>query len=314
MSDHPSPHQPESGGSSNWQSDDTSLEQGPASSGPDWQTPPPSGAQPWGGGSDGQPQLSQPRADAPKPDRSQPDPAWAPPQAAQMSDSRSGRSRTTTSQTPVVTYTIIAICVIVWLAELVFPGFVDQIILVPALGVTQPWRFVTSAFAHAPEIAHILFNMYALWALGRALETFLGRARYIAAYALSALAGGVVYVAMASPGSDGAVLPSWGQGVLGASGAIFGLFGVLLVVQRKLGMSNRSLWVVLALNFGLAFFFPGIAWQAHVGGFLAGLASGWIFFDDANRVSRGSRPAIWRRMGVLTLVFLAIAVVKYLLV
>lgn len=325
MSDHPSPHQPESGGSSNWQSDDTSPEQGPASSGPDWQTPPPSGAQPWGGGSDGQPQPSQPRADAPKPDRSQPDPAWAPPQAAQMSDSRSGRSRatsrgrrrrsrTTTSQTPVVTYTIIAICVIVWLAELVFPGFVDQIILVPALGATQPWRFVTSAFAHAPEIAHILFNMYALWALGRALETFLGRARYIAAYALSALAGGVVYVAMASPGSDGAVLPSWGQGVLGASGAIFGLFGVLLVVQRKLGLSNRSLWVVLALNFGLAFFFPGIAWQAHVGGFLAGLASGWIFFDDANRVSRGSRPATWRRMGVLTLALLAIAVVKYLLV
>ena len=156
--------------------------------------------------------------------------------------------------------------------------------------------------------------MYALWALGRALEIFLGRARYVAAYALSALAGGVVYVAMASPGSDGTVLPYWGQGVLGASGAIFGLFGVLLVVQRKLGMSNRSLWVVLALNFGLAFFFPGIAWQAHVGGFLAGLASGWIFFDDANRVSRGSRPAIWRRMGVLTLVFLAIAVVKYLLV
>ena len=89
---------------------------------------------------------------------------------------------------------------------------------------------------------------------------------------------------------------------------------MLLVVQRKLGLSNRSLWVVLALNFGLAFFFPGIAWQAHVGGFLAGLASGWIFFDDANRVSRGSRPATWRRMGVLTLALLAIAVVKYLLV
>jgi len=57
MSDHPSPHQPESGGSSSWQSDDTSPEQGPASPSPDWQTPPPSGAQPWGGGSDGQPQL-----------------------------------------------------------------------------------------------------------------------------------------------------------------------------------------------------------------------------------------------------------------
>ncbi|MEA5656685.1 rhomboid family intramembrane serine protease, partial [Cutibacterium granulosum] len=281
-------------------------------------------AQPWGGGSDGRPQA-KPRANSPQLGQSQPDPAWPPPQATQMSDSRSGHSRTTsrgrrrhsrstTSQTPIVTYTIIAICVIVWLAELVFPGFVDQIILVPALGATQPWRFVTSAFAHAPEIVHILFNMYALWALGRALEIFLGRARYVAAYALSALAGGVVYVAMASPGSDGTVLPYWGQGVLGASGAIFGMFGVLLVVQRKLGMSNRSLWVVLALNFGLAFFFPGIAWQAHVGGFLAGLASGWIFFDDANRVSRGSRPATWRRMGVLTLVLLAIAVVKYLLV
>ncbi|PZP23910.1 MAG: hypothetical protein DI600_02585, partial [Cutibacterium granulosum] len=161
MSDHPSPYQPESGGSSNWQPDDGSG-RSPASPGPDWQTPPPSGAQPWGGGSDGRPQA-KPRANFPQPGQSQPDPAWAPPQATQMSDSRSGHSRTTsrgrrrhsrttTSQTPIVTYTIIAICVIVWLAELVFPGFVDQIILVPALGATQPWRFVTSAFAHAPEI------------------------------------------------------------------------------------------------------------------------------------------------------------------
>ncbi|MDU1779785.1 MAG: rhomboid family intramembrane serine protease [Propionibacterium sp.] len=201
----------------------------------------------------------------------------------------------------------------VWLAELVFPGFVDQIILVPALGATQPWRFVTSAFAHAPEIVHILFNMYALWALGRALEIFLGRARYIAAYALSALAGGVVYVAMASPGSDGTVLPYWGQGVLGASGAIFGLFGVLLVVQRKLGMSNRSLWVVLALNFGLAFFFPGIAWQAHLGGFIVGLACGVIFFEDPKRIQAGKSPQTWPRMAMLLVVLVILVLLKYYL-
>lgn len=212
---------------------------------------------------------------------------------------------------PVITYSIIAVCVLVWLAELAFAPVTAAIDLVPALAFSEPWRFLTSAFAHAHGFAHIGFNMYALWVLGRSLEPFLGRARFTASYLVSALAGGVTFVAMASPDGDGVIVPGWTDGMIGASGAIFGLFGVLLIVQRRLGASTRALWVVLAINAALVLFIPGIAWQAHVGGFLGGLASGWIVFDDVRRLGRGQPARTWPRMIGLVLAMVVIVLVKF---
>ena len=184
----------------------------------------------------------------------------------------------------------------------------------PRVGFTEPWRFVTSMFGHALSIFHIGFNMYALWALGRSLEPFLGRARFLAAYLMSGLGGGALFCLMATADGGRAILPNVDDGVVGASGAIFGLFGVLLIVQRRLGASTRELWVVLAINAALLLFISGIAWQAHLGGFLVGMMCGVIFFEDPKRIQAGKSAQTWPRMALLLFAMVAALVVKYLVI
>lgn len=203
-----------------------------------------------------------------------------------------------------VTYGIIAICAAVWLGEIASPSFEDAVVLAPVLGRDEPWRFVTSAFAHASWL-HIACNMLALWTL-RSLEPFLGRARFAALYLLSALAGGVAYVALATPDTQ-----TWYTGVVGASGAIFGLFGALLIAYRTLKASTRQLWIVLAINAFISFGFPGIAWQAHVGGFLAGAAAGALVVRERQRAGRGLPDRSWLWLGLMAVAVVAVAVVKY---
>lgn len=101
------------------------------------------------------------------------------------------------------------------------------------------------------------------------------------------------------------------DGVVGASGAIFGLFGVLLIVQRRLGASTRDLWIVLAINAALLLFISGIAWQAHLGGFVVGLACGVIFFEDPKRIQAGKSPQTWPRMAMLLGVLVILVLLKY---
>ncbi|RAN71390.1 rhomboid family intramembrane serine protease [Bacillus sp. SRB_336] len=163
---------------------------------------------------------------------------------------------------PVVTLTMMAICVAAYVLDLVIPnGFVFQTFAyAPFLTASEPWRMVTSAFLHSTNIIHIGFNMYALWILGQALEPAFGRARFLAVYIISALAGSVGVLLMTPVDTT----------VVGASGAIFGLFGALFVVQRKRGGDLRSIIVLLVINAALGFIIPGIAWQAHLGGLIAG--------------------------------------------
>lgn len=207
--------------------------------------------------------------------------------------------------TTVVTYSIIAICVAVWVGEMRSTAFFDEVALSPELGRTEPWRFLTSAFAHSTNITHILFNMFALWTL-RSLEVFLGKARFVALYLLSALAGGVAYVAMANPHSM-----DWYTGLVGASGAIFGVFGALMVIYRHLGQPVRNLALLLGLNAFIGFTVPGIAWQAHLGGFIAGAAAGAIVIQERKSKSHGGPDRTWLWLGVLTAIVVAAAVVKY---
>ncbi|HET9869923.1 MAG TPA: rhomboid family intramembrane serine protease, partial [bacterium] len=163
---------------------------------------------------------------------------------------------------PVVTLTMMAICVVAYVLDLVLPNsFVFQTFAyAPFLTESEPWRMLTSAFLHSTNIMHIAFNMYALWILGQALEPAFGRARFLAIYVISALAGSVGVLLMTPVDTT----------VVGASGAIFGLFGALFVVQRKRGGDLRSIVVLLVINAALGFFIPGIAWQAHLGGLIAG--------------------------------------------
>lgn len=123
------------------------------------------------------------------------------------------------------------------------------------------WQLVTSMFTHV-EIWHIGFNMLALWILGPQLEAALGRTRFLALYLLSGLAGSAtVYWLSAANGLT-----------LGASGAIFGLLGALLVVALKVGGEAQGLLVWIGLNFVITFTIPNISWQGHLGGFVGGAA------------------------------------------
>ncbi|MFC9242957.1 rhomboid family intramembrane serine protease [Streptomyces sp. NPDC057136] len=124
----------------------------------------------------------------------------------------------------------------------------------------QSYRLVTSMFLHQ-EVWHIAFNMLGLWWLGGPLEAALGRVRYLALYLLSGLAGSALTYLIASPQ----------QGSLGASGAIFGLLGATVVLMRRMNYDMRPVLALLALNLLFTFTWGGIAWEAHVGGLIAGI-------------------------------------------
>lgn len=123
------------------------------------------------------------------------------------------------------------------------------------------WQLVTSEFTHV-QVMHIGFNMLALWFLGPALEAAVGRARFLAIYLGSGLVASTFVYWLADPHSL----------TLGASGAIFGLMGALLVIALKVhgNFQNVLFWIVL--NFAITAISPEISWQGHLGGFLGGVA------------------------------------------
>jgi len=171
---------------------------------------------------------------------------------------------------PVATYTFIVLCVASFVLQQVSSAWTTRWVFVPALGTEEPVRFLSSAFLHSPsQYTHIIFNMLALFMVGPYLESTLGRARFVSLYLLSALGGSVGALLFANPYSV-----EWVTGMYGASGAIFGLFGAVLVVLRRLGNDARGIVVIIAINAVLGFVVPGIAWEAHLGGLVVGLALG----------------------------------------
>lgn len=173
---------------------------------------------------------------------------------------------------PVITTSIIVACVAVWLVEIVtrylmptvFATIVNWGMVAPVLMVRRPWTWLTSMFLHAPSVLHILFNMLALWSAGPMLERMLGHWRFLAFYLISGFGGAAGLMVWARLTGD------WGTAAYGASGALFGLFAAMLVVFRRVGADIRSMLVWMAVNFAMPFVMGGIAWQAHVGGFITG--------------------------------------------
>jgi len=179
------------------------------------------------------------------------------------------------STAPVVTWTIIGLTVIVYLLQLVSGGAVTNALFYhPVLTEYQPWRMLTSLFVHSEQsVLHILFNMYSLLIFGPILERAVGRCRFLALYLLSGLGGSV-----------GVLLIDPRIGVVGASGAIFGLLGAFFVIQRRLGGNNLQLIIVIGLNLVIGFIIPNIAWQAHVGGLITGAVTAFVLLR-----TRGAR-------------------------
>lgn len=169
---------------------------------------------------------------------------------------------------PVVTFTIIGICVVSWLLQLVTAGEWTRLLWFwPAGGAAEPWRFLTASFLHSTSPLHILFNMYALWITGQFLEPLLGRLRFGVLCLLSAVGGSVGVLLLAG---DPFTSNAWGTPVVGASGMVFGLFGAMLPVMRRLGRSMGQVIVLLVINGAIGFVVPGISWQAHLGGLVTG--------------------------------------------
>lgn len=168
------------------------------------------------------------------------------------------------ASTGVISYTLIGINVAAFVAQLVVPrdALVVRFAMQPELVASgEWWRLITSAFLHAPDFFfHILFNMLALAILGPPLEGLLGRLRFATLYLLSAL-GGSALTYLTGPDIFS----------LGASGAIFGLFGATFVVARRLNLDTRWILGLLAVNLVITFTIPGIGWRAHIGGLVVGL-------------------------------------------
>jgi membrane associated rhomboid family serine protease len=179
------------------------------------------------------------------------------------------------SAVPLVTYVLIGLNVLAYLAELARPSVENRFDMLGAApagyypeGVAHGewYRLLTGAFLHLTPgegtfgITHILLNMVALWNIGRVVEAQLGRVRYLALYLLSALGGSVLVLLLAPE-----------TGTVGASGAVFGLGAAYWVMGRRLGYDMRSvnqymgglvLWMVVSAWL--------TSWQAHLGGLLAG--------------------------------------------
>ncbi|MEU6462472.1 rhomboid family intramembrane serine protease [Streptomyces sp. NPDC046976] len=180
--------------------------------------------------------------------------------------------------------------------EMIGQAYTPLIPGVQGVAQGQYYRLLTAMFLHA-GFTHLLFNMLSLWWIGGPLEAALGRARYLALYAVSGLAGSALTYLLAAPNA-----PS-----LGASGAIFGLFGATGVLMRRLNYDMRPLFALLVINLIITFT-PGfdIAWQAHVGGLVAGVVTGYAMVHAPRRnralVQYGTCALVLVVVAVLTLV------------
>jgi membrane associated rhomboid family serine protease len=192
-----------------------------------------------------------------------------------------------------VTYTLIALNVVIYLIGASQGGSLNQagssiyrsgslynkmVLFGPYVPHGGWYRLVTAMFLHE-SLLHIGFNMYALFVIGRVVEQYLGTARYIGLYFVSGLAGSAV-----------ALLQSPTTPVLGASGAIFGILGAMLILEWQLTGSLRGQAAVLiVINLVISFVVPGISWGGHVGGLIGGILImlAYAHWSDRGRAQYG---------------------------
>lgn len=191
---------------------------------------------------------------------------------------------------PVLTYILIAVNVVAFIFQAASVQLEHHLTLwPPAVADGELYRLATSAFLHY-GLTHLLFNMWALYVLGPPLEMWLGRLRFGALYALSAL-GGSVLVYLLSP---------LNSATAGASGAIFGLFGATFVVSKRLNLNLGWVTGIIVINLIFTLVVPlissaSISWQGHLGGLVTGavIAVAYVYAprDRRNLIQAGATVA-----------------------
>ena len=138
----------------------------------------------------------------------------------------------------------------------------------PSVANGQWWLLITAGFLHG-SIIHLLFNVYILWVLGSQLENIAGKAKFILIY-FGSLLGGSLASYLFSP---------FGSYSIGASGAIFGLMGAMLVVGRERNLDISQITTLVVINVVIGFVLSGIDWRAHLGGLAAGAFITWVLIN-----------------------------------
>ena len=162
--------------------------------------------------------------------------------------------------------TLITVICAFYLYELVDSGIIGTFALygIDLLQVTNEWyRLATVALVHDNSSTipiHLAFNMLALHSLGTPIETFLGRNKFLIIFFVSLIGGSLT----------SAMFLGYNGYSIGASGAVFGLFGAWAVISRRIGAEVKSTLVIIGLNFVLGFTIGGVDWRAHLGGLLTG--------------------------------------------
>jgi len=161
---------------------------------------------------------------------------------------------------------------VLFIVTLIIPRLILVLGLIPAYILDSPWTIVTSIFLHS-GIGHILANMITLYFFGRYLCALLGEGKFLLVYFIGGILGNILYILLAPPLSI----------AIGASGAVFALGGVLAIMRPKLRVfvfpipAPIPIWAAVIGGFLIISFFPHVAWQAHLGGLVFGLAMGYFF-------------------------------------
>ncbi len=199
-----------------------------------------------------------------------------------------------------VTIILIALNVLVYAAQQLFPGLIYSLWYANVGSITEDGsllRVFTSSFAHSnTQITHILFNMYSLFVLGTLLEPMIGKLRFAVLYAFSVFGGGLGFL----------ILSTQFGSVVGASGAVFGLMGAYLVFLVVMKLNAGQMYIIIGINLFLGFL-PGIAWEAHVGGLIVGAAVGYVLVSTRNRVKQNLQTIALFGIGIVLVAIWLIA-------
>ena len=174
-------------------------------------------------------------------------------------------------------WVLVGVNVVIFFATLINPGVIFQAFgFTPANVGQEPWTIFTYMFVHSGR-THIIFNMVTLYFFGTFAMALIGETSFLVTYFVGGIVGGLFYFLLSHLIGNQAVT------VVGASGAIYALGGLLIVMRPNTRVMifplpvQLPLWVAILIGFVLVTFLPNVAWEAHLGGILYGAAVGFYY-------------------------------------